>query len=171
MDKRQQTKLLDEWLDRHCGIIFKVVRAYAFETFDQDDLFQEIVVQLWKSIPRFKSDCSEPTWIYRVALNAALNWSKKERKHRKRETLSADMEMLLNRPPPRKSHHPKLEWLYDQIGQMNEIDRSVTLLLLEGYSYREISGILGITESNVGVKINRIKKRLSSASEQEGKDA
>ncbi len=160
MEEREQAERFDRWLREHQGLLFKVVRAYAATPPDQEDLFQEIAVQLWNSIPGFRQDSAETTWIYRVALYTALAWSRKEKKHRdKKEPLEGVEHTLL---APSQARDGRLDWLYEQIRGLNEVDRSLTLLMLDGFSYREIAATLGISESNVGVKINRIKKILSA---------
>lgn len=165
IDEREQSQIFDEWLARHKGLLFKVVRAYAFTPHDQEDLFQEIAVQVWKSIPGFQGEAAVSTWVYRVALYTAISWSRREKRHRQNDRPLSEIERTLSvSAQPRDE---RLDWLYEQIARFNAIDRSLTLLLLDGFSYREMAQILGISESNVGVKIHRIKKRLS-ASSQEG---
>jgi len=158
MEVSDQRQVLDQWLGQHNGLIFKVVHAYAFTSHDREDLFQEIATQLWNSIPRFRGDSAVATWLYRVALNSALNWSRKERKHRDRTQPLGGDEPALRETSAAKDR--RLGWLYEQIGQFDHVDRSLTLLLLDGCSYREMAETLGISESYVGVKINRIKTHL-----------
>jgi len=158
MDESKQKRIFNEWLNKHKGLFFKVVRAYAFNPHDQDDLFQEISVQVWHSIPNFRGDSGVATWIYRVALYSAIAWTRREKKHRDGKQPLTEAEHALIETA--KFKDSRLEWLYEQIAQLNEIDRSLTLLLLDGFSYKEMAAILGISESNVGVKINRIKKYL-----------
>jgi RNA polymerase sigma-70 factor (ECF subfamily) len=152
-------RVFDQWLSCHQGLFYKVVRAYAFTPQDQEDLFQEIAIRVWRSIPGFRGDAAVTTWIYRVALNAAITWSQVERRQREGEE-------SLDGSPPLKSPtapvvDPRVEWLYGQIRQLSEVDRSLTLLLLDGFSYKEMASMLGMTENYVGVKINRIKRRLT----------
>lgn len=161
MSEAEQNRTLEGWLNQHKGVVFKVVRAYASALMDRDDLFQEIVVQIWKSIPSFRKESSETTWIYRIALNTAIKWVKKERNHQQtgdienaKWLVTANVDLADER----------LEWLYNEIMNLDPIDRSITLLLLDDFTYKEMSDILGISLSNVGVKINRIKKYLSSRS-------
>ena len=161
METDEQQQVFDGWLRNHQGLFFKVVRAYAFTPQDQEDLFQEIATQVWRSIPGFRGDAAVTTWIYRVALNAAIAWTQKERKHRAgKEGLDGVEHAFLQASP---ATDPRIEWLYDQIRQLNEVDRSLTLLLLDGFSYKEMAAMLGITENYVGVKINRIKAHLTGA--------
>lgn len=162
MNQSEQKQIFDDWLKCHKGLFFKVVRVYANSADDHDDLFQEISIQVWNSIPKFKGESSTATWIYRVALYSAMAWTRKEKKHSHEKKPIAEIEHTLTETEIVEDD--RLNWLYDQISKLNEIDRSLTLLMLDGYSYKEMSGILGISESNVGVKINRIKKHLTQKS-------
>ncbi|HEX2101238.1 MAG TPA: sigma-70 family RNA polymerase sigma factor, partial [Candidatus Synoicihabitans sp.] len=137
-----------------------VVHAYAFEHADRQDLFQEITIQVWRSVDAFRGDSSVPTWMYRVALNTAIAWTRKEGRHQRGKQPFEAMEDLLTTESAAQCD-PRLEWLYQQIAQLKDVDRSVALLLLDGFSYKEIASIVGLTESNVGVKINRIKSALA----------
>lgn len=164
MTESEQRKVFDDWLGLHKGLLFKVVRAYAFTGEDQDDLFQEITIQVWRSIPNFRRESAVTTWLYRVSLNTAMKWKSREHKH------------VNGRNPINHTNHDhvlqesqkpvddRLSWLYEEIASLNEIDRSLCLLLLDDFSYKEMSGILGISESNVAVKIHRVKKHLIAQS-------
>lgn len=164
MDEHSLKQTFDEWLGCHRGLIFKVVRAYAFTPHDRDDLFQEILTQVWNSIPQFRGGSAVTTWLYRVALNTALAWLRKERRNRGRTQALDGSELVL--ATPARALNPRLDWLYEKIAQLDPIDRSLTLLMLDGFSYREMAETLGITESNVGVKINRIKAHLIKQSQE-----
>ncbi|MEM7118765.1 MAG: RNA polymerase sigma factor [Chloroflexota bacterium] len=165
MQKSKQKQIFDSWLQAHKGILFKVTRAYAFTPHDQDDLFQEICLRVWRSVPDFRGDAKVSTWVYSVALYAALSWSRQERKHEdKTKPLEAVAHTLVAQEYDKNG---RLNWLYDQIGQLSEIDRSLCLLMLDGYSYAEIAKLLNMSPSNVGVKIHRIKQQLVSLAKQE----
>jgi RNA polymerase sigma-70 factor, ECF subfamily len=153
----ERDRIFGDWLAGHKGILFKVVHAYAFERADRQDLFQEIAVQVWRSVDAFRGDSSVPTWMYRVALNTAIAWTRKENRHQRGRQPLDGVEGLFTTVEARD---PRVEWLYRQIAQLKDVDRSVALLVLDGFSYKEIAAIVGITESNVGVKINRIKSAL-----------
>ena len=159
MHDSERDRVFNEWLAGHKGILFKVVHAYAFEHADRQDLFQEIVIQVWRSVDAFRGESSVPTWMYRVALNTAIAWTRKENRHQRGKEPLALVEGQLTTSSDARD--PRVEWLYRQIAQLKDIDRSVALLLLDGFSYKEIAAIVGITESNVGVKINRIKSALA----------
>jgi RNA polymerase sigma-70 factor, ECF subfamily len=165
----EQQAIFDSWLSTYKGVLFKVVRAYAFTRHDQEDLFQEIATQMWISVPGFEGNSAPSTWIYRVALNTAISWSRKE--IRRRDTTNAFDGAEVALQPAGFEIDPRLEWLYEQIAQLSDIDRSLTLLLLDGFSYKEMADALGITETNVGVRIHRIKAHLTSESLKESKYA
>ena len=161
MTETEQTEIFNSWLRQHKGIFFKVVRAYAFTAADQDDLFQEISLQVWRSVPDFRGEAKASTWIYRVALYVAATWVKREKKRPETESLAYVEHILHMRDEPQDE---RLVWLYEQIGRLDPIDRSVCLLLLDGFSYKEIAEITGISVSHVGVKVHRIKRYLTQKS-------
>ena len=161
MTSIEQEQIFEAWLNQYKELIFKIVRAYAFTVADQDDLFQEIALQIWRSVPSFLQASSVMTWVYRVAINTAIKWVKKERKHQGAKEISP---ALCLQPENTGKVDERLDWLYQEIHKLDKIDRSLSLLLLDGLSYKEMSDIMGITESNVGVKISRIKKQLIAKS-------
>ena len=165
MQASRQKEIFESWLHDHKGILFKVTRAYAFTPHDQDDLFQEICVRIWKSIPDFRGESRESTWIYSVSLYTAISWSRKERRLADRAHSLDAVELSLT-----SSDHEidsRLEWLYERIEQMNEVDRSICLLMLDGYSYAEMAELLGISSGNIGVRIHRLKQHLTHTAKQE----
>ncbi len=158
MTTQEQQDIFKQWLDKYKALLFKIVRAYAFSGEDRDDLFQEVSLQVWRSVPNFRAESAVTTWLYRIALNTALRWKSKEKKEITRDhDLDHPMVVLKSEPSP---VNERIEWLYEQIGKLNEVDRSLCLLLLDDFSYKEMADILGISESNVAVKIHRIKKHL-----------
>ncbi|MGC4072224.1 MAG: sigma-70 family RNA polymerase sigma factor [Nibricoccus sp.] len=160
MHNSERDRIFGEWLAAHKGILFKVVHAYAFEHADRQDLFQEVAVQVWRSVDAFRGESAVSTWMYRVALNTAMTWTRKQSRHQRREqSLDEAGDLLITMPA--EGRDPRVEWLYQQIAQLKDIDRSVALLLLDGFSYKEIAAVTGLTESNIGVKINRIKSALA----------
>jgi RNA polymerase sigma-70 factor (ECF subfamily) len=168
MHDSERDHVFGEWLAGHKGILFKVVHAYAFEHADRQDPFQEIVIQVWRSVDAFRGESSVPTWMYRVALNTAMAWTRKEGRHQRgKEQLDLVEGLLTTSASERRD--PRVEWLYQQIAQLKDVDRSVALLLLDSFSYKEIAAIVGLTESNVGVKINRIKSALAGKRMEETK--
>ncbi len=158
MSEKEQSAIFQNWLDLHKGLIFKFVKSYADTRMDQDDLFQEIAMQIWKSIPSFRNESAATTWIYRVALNTSISWIRIEKK---KQNHTQQLDLAQNILADNTIVDDRLAWLYREIQQLDKIDRSLALLLLDDLSYKEISQILGISESNVAVKLHRIKKRLT----------
>ena len=163
MTEHEQKEIFDSWLNQHRGILFKIIRAYAFTPHDQEDLFQEICLKVWQSIPDFRGESKPSTWIYRVALYTATVWVRGVKKQPPSSNLADVEHTLMIQEQP---NNEQISWLYEQIGQLAPVDRSICLLMLDGYSYKEIAGIVGISQSNVGVKINRIKKQLVKKSKE-----
>lgn len=159
MNSAEQRQILNSWLERHRGLIFKVVRAYTRNHQDSEDLFQEIALQLWQSIPGYRRDCAETTWIYRVAFFVAVRWSRREIRRRDRAEEEPVSVGVLS--PGRAPEDPRVAWLYEQIARLREADRSLILLQLEGHSYCEIGEILGLNENAVGVRLTRLKANLT----------
>lgn len=163
MTETKQREIFDLWLKDYRLLLFKVVRAYAFNSTDQEDLFQDVVIQVWRSVPNFRAESMVSTWLYRIALNTALKWIRKEKRYQDNNSDFEHVEHLLYQDEE-EAQDDRLTWLYSEIQKMNEIDRSITLLLLDGFSYQEMAEIIGISESNIGVKIYRIKKFLTEQS-------
>lgn len=161
MTDSKQEEIFQDWLSKHKGIFFKVIHAYASQQQDQEDLFQEIAVNVWRSVPNFRNNCAVSTWIYRIALNHALKWSVK---NKEQKANSQDEELIRVLKPQEEPPSERLVWLYEQIRNLDEVDRSLCLLLFDGFKYKEMAEVLGLSESNVGVKINRIKKHLTEQS-------
>jgi RNA polymerase sigma-70 factor (ECF subfamily) len=159
MLEAERNRVFEGWIEAHKAILFKVARAYGATHSDREDLFQEIALQLWHSVASWRSACAATTWIYRVALNTALAWRRKERKHGQgRQDIEAATDLLI----APSARDPRLDWIYQRIAELDEANRSLALLMLDGFSYRDMSQILGLSESNVGVKINRIKAALAA---------
>ncbi|WP_424989369.1 RNA polymerase sigma factor [Flagellimonas sp.] len=142
------------------GIIHKVCRLYCDNESHRKDLFQEIVLQLWKSYPSFKGDSKFSTWMYRVALNVAIQDFRNEKKHK-----FVSLESLeWTEQPPDITHDIKneqLQLLEVAIGNLDKIERAIMMLHLDGVSNEEIAQIVGITQNYVRVKMTRIRKKLA----------
>lgn len=168
MTTRQQDERLNDWLSRHSGVVYKVARSFAGESHDRDDLVQEITFRLWESADNYPSNIAETTWIYRVSLYTAINWSKREKTREKHVRGQPFPEQATAEPAAKEmGSDDRLEWLYQRISELGPLDRSLTLLMLDGMSYQQMAETLGISESNVGVRINRVKKKLTRQLEQE----
>ena len=137
-------------------IIYKICRVYRDSREDQEDLFQEIVYQLWKSYPSFKRESKVSSWIYRVALNTAIAIYRKSK-------LFIDYYQEFPEhmhPSDEKSISENEERLFWALRKLNDSEKAVISLYLEDFNYQEIAEITGLSESNVGVRLNRIKNKL-----------
>ena len=159
MNSSAQLITFNRWLSEYRGILIKIVRLYSDHPVDADDLYQEICISLWDSIPKFKGDAKESTWIYRVSLYTAIA-SLRQRKRQPEADSSVPIESYPSESE-QKSKQNDLDALYQMLSNLNPVDRSLVMLSLEGCSYQEIAEVMGISVSNVGVKLNRIKNKLS----------
>jgi RNA polymerase sigma-70 factor, ECF subfamily len=170
MQDENREAVFKSWLGQHGAIVLKVARAYTRTAEDCQDLAQGILLQVWRSAPQFKGRASASTWFYRVALNTALSWRRKERRRRARQRPLLEVEDL-SAPGPdgplRISQREEVERLYAAIRQLREAERALVLLYLDDLSYRQMAEVLGISESNVGVKLNRAKKALAEVMKEE----
>ncbi len=132
---------------------------YCHNKEDKEDLFQDIVLQLWRAYPSFKGQAKVSTWIYRVAINNAITRLRKETRREKYTGL--DEEAFLVAAEEDHSGE-RLGQMYQAIKKLSEVDRAVTLLYMDNCSYKDISDIMGLSESNVGFKLNKIKTKLRS---------
>ncbi|GAB5410274.1 MAG: sigma-70 family RNA polymerase sigma factor [Balneolaceae bacterium] len=157
LNKKEET--FRELFSEHYAMVVKVCRLYSDSEEDNHDNIQEVALQLWKSFDSFEGRSKISTWIYRVALNVCMFQLKKRKRNRKVKD-----EWLEHIPEDDLERKKELEEqsgiLSDAIKQLKEIDRAIILLYLEEVPYKEISEILGITVTNVGARINRIKTRL-----------
>jgi len=152
-------KELIEILNNHKGLIYKVCNLYCSDREDRKDLFQEIVLQVWKSLGSFRRESSLSTWMYRIALNTAITHFKKEQRTLNQQLSLQNFDIPVLDDDEGKEEQLKL--LFSAIQDLDKIDKSIILLYLDEKSYEEISEITGLSKSNVGVKLNRIKAKLS----------
>jgi RNA polymerase sigma factor (sigma-70 family) len=148
-----------EMINVHRGIIYKVCNLYCHNEEDKKDLFQEIVLQLWKAFPSFRKESLNTSWMYRVALNTAISNFRKETKKPDRKVLT-DAEFQIPDLNFYADENEKLQSLKQAIEQLSEIEKAIIMLYLEEKNYEEIAEIIGISLSNVGVRLNRIKTKL-----------
>ncbi len=159
-----QESTFGTWLQAYGGILVKVTRSFARTPSDVADLRQEILLQLWISIPAFCGQAKESTWVYRVALNTALSWSRDGNRRDRRIEPAVDPGGLPSQaatPAETAAERELLETLYDAIRSLESFTRSLVLLSLDGLSYQEISEITGLTENHVGVALTRARRSLA----------
>ncbi len=152
------------WLGEHGSSVMKVARAYTLTSEECQDLAQEILCQAWRSLPKFEQKASAATWFYRVALQTAMNWQRKDKPRRSRQQPLLEVHTLAPDGvdgAAQAQHRDTVEQLYNAIHQLPKTEVALVLLYLDELSYREMAEVLGISESNVGVKLNRAKKALS----------
>lgn len=152
MSKPQEEEFA-ELIQEHSGILFKVIHLYVDHEEDRRDLYQEILIQVWKSFKRFKGQSKFSTWLYRVALNTTLTFQKKEQK--RRNLPAPDMEVI-----PDEGGSDMKDMLYRLVKQLTEIDRMIMTLHLDSYSNKEIAAITGMTTNHINVKLHRLKGQI-----------
>ena len=142
------------------GLIYKIATIYAKEKAEQDDLYQEIVYQTWKSFDHFKKASKPSTWLYRVGMNTAITHLNKNKKQL--NTLPFDQITIQFSESNDSEKEERIQMLYAQIRKLNLLDRGIIFLFLEDKSYEEIAEISGISVSNVGTRMSRIRQKLKS---------
>jgi RNA polymerase sigma-70 factor, ECF subfamily len=159
LQNREAEKEFEKHIREHELLLYKVCRVYAYTNADREDLFQEIVIQLWKAYPKFKGDSKLSTWLYRVSINTAISGLRKK----KNFITSYEPASI---PEPASEHHceyseeEKLQLLYQAIEQLNAVEKAIVMLYMEDRTYEEMEEILGLSQGNLRVKMNRIKEKL-----------
>ena len=141
-------------IQQHSGIIYKIINLYVDDQEDKRDLHQEILLQTWKSYQRFKGNSSFATWLYKVSLNTVLTFNKKVRKN---SELQANDRAITENAADKKEQS---ELLYYLVRQLNEVDRMIMTLHLEGYKNLEIADITGLKVNHINVKLHRLKSQI-----------
>lgn len=135
---------------------------------DRNDLFQEIIVQLWKSYPSFRNESKVSTWMYRVGLNTAITSFRKNKRRPDQNSLSVENFQMADENPEYETEE-NIKQLHRAVAQLTGVEKSIVLLFLENKKYEEIAEITGITQNYVRVKMNRIKKKLKILMNEEDK--
>lgn len=144
-------------ITQHQGMLHKLCRLYRDTLEDREDLFQEMIYQLWKSFPAFKGNAKISTWIYRIALNTALAGFRKKNL----PVTYTDTFPEIAQPADHRDNEQQ-ELFFAALKQLSDAEKAIIALYLEDMSYQEIAGIIGIEENYVGVKLNRIKNKIKS---------
>lgn len=155
MDKKE---IFLEAIQHNQGLIYKIAAVYTNNSEDRNDLVQEIIFQLWKSFDSFRQRSALTTWMYRVSMNVAILHLKIYK--RKLQTVPLDEHILNLEDPSDRSIEEKWQELKAQLNQLNLLDRGIVMLYLEDKSYEEISEITGLSVSNTGTRLSRIKEKL-----------
>ncbi len=144
-------------IDEHRKILYKISNSYCRNRDDRDDLAQEIVVQLWRSFRTFDGRCRFSTWMYRIALNVAISFYRRE-STRTRNLALVDEHVL--ETVQGDAQPSEIRLLYEYIGTLDPLNKALVLLYLDGNSYDEIANVLGISKTNVATKISRLKTTM-----------
>jgi RNA polymerase sigma-70 factor (ECF subfamily) len=161
MNGKDQRQYFQKIIEQHKGILYKVARAYCQNEDDRQDLVQEMMIQIWKSIHRYNKQFKISTWLYRISLNVAISFYRmKTTRANKYTVLNEQTEQI---PTDDKTEDEwQLNLLEQFISELKEIDKALMILYLEDKSHAEIAEILGMSVSNVGTKIGRIKDKLKT---------
>ena len=159
LQKREAEKQFEKHIGEHELLLRKVCRIYAYTDADRKDLFQEIIIQLWKAWPGFKGHSKLSTWLYRVAINTAISGLRKKKNFIQHYEPAA-------MPEPASEHggfddkEERLQQLYNAIEQLNPVEKAIVMLYMEDRPYDEMEDIMGISQGNLRVKMSRIKDKL-----------
>jgi RNA polymerase sigma-70 factor (ECF subfamily) len=160
MDTQTAGEAFSKLMQEHRKIIFKICHSYCTNKVDIDDLAQEIVYQLWKSYNSYSPDYKFTTWMYRIALNVAISFYRKEKKSGNIIPLNDEFTEIADRKDSSVHSDENINLLQQFISELKALDRALMILYLEGKNYKEIAEIIGITETNTATKISRIKLLL-----------
>jgi len=152
-----KNKAFKKLLNENRQVIFKICRAYSNNDQEFEDYYQEVALQIWKSYDRFRNEAKISTWIYRISLNVCLSQIRNKKNRISAYSLKPDLDLSNE---VQQVNREQIEKLYVAIRKLKKVDRAIILLYLEEVKYKEMAEILGISISNIGVKINRIKKEL-----------
>lgn len=159
MDPRPEEQHFDKLIHEHTSMILKVCRVYTSHRADRQDLYQEIVLQLWKAFPAFRGEAKFGTWLYRVAINTAITGLQKQSRRISTDPIDEVDEKNINHSSL-SSDNELWATLHEAIKQLNDIEKAIVMLYLEDFSYDEMDSILGITAATLRVKMTRIKEKL-----------
>ena len=161
LDNHDQTQAtFEQVLEANKGKIYRICRIYAVVPLEPQDLFQEVVFQIWKSFSTFKGKSGIDTWIYRIALNVCQRSKMNSDKSKDKFVRLDSIQFIPADIAPDKSEQEKYQALHDCIATLNSGDQSLLVLLLEGLPYKQIATITGLTDNHVAVKLKRIRKLL-----------
>src|SRR4051812_888776 len=150
-------------LEEHKRMLYKVASVYCADAEDRRDLVQEIVIQLWRSFPRYDDRLKFSTWMYRIGMNVAISFLRGEGRRGGRETVALDQIDIIDSAAADRvlgEAGDDVRLLQRLVSRLDEMSRALIVLYLEGYSHAEIAEVLGISATNVGTRVNRIKNRL-----------
>jgi len=158
--QRQEEKVFKKILDENKNSIYRICRIYTVPPVEAQDLFQEVVLQIWKSLPNFKEKSKVNTWVYKIALNVCARSKNQLKKGNINTVRLESVEFKSSEFIPDSDQNEKYNALYDCISALEKSDQPLMILYLEDLSYKKIAEITGLTENHTAVKIKRIRKKL-----------
>jgi RNA polymerase sigma-70 factor (ECF subfamily) len=163
LTRRQQEAQFAKWMSAHSAIATRTARAFEFNAEGQTDLLQEILLAWWRSILNFPVSGNAEQWLYRVSLNTALTWQRRESRRRRVIDRAGAFAQLVERTaqPVDPVDRDAIEELYRAIHELNPAERALILLHLDGFSYGEIAHALGISANAVGSRLTRIREHIA----------
>ena len=161
MDTKQLEKEFLDMIEAQKRTIYKVCYMYANDQDDLNDLFQETVLNLWKGFPNYRGDSKLTTWVYRIAMNTCITYLRHESHRPQTVPMTAN---VASQMAADEDTEARLQELYRLINRLGKLERALILLWLEERSYQEMADILGLSKTNVAVKLNRIKEKLRNMS-------
>ncbi len=159
MQTKEKNESFQKLILQHKGILFNVARTYCQDEEDRQDLIQEMMIQIWQSFHKYNDKFKVSTWLYRISINVAISFYRKD-SVRKKYSIPFDEQIFKINDDEEIEKKQQLNLLEQFIGELKEFDKAVILLYLEDKSHAEIADILGISVSNVGTKVGRIKDKL-----------
>ena len=156
MDKQELERKFIAFVEQHKLIIYKVCYVYATDKENLNDLYQEVVINLWKAYPRFRGECRPSTWVYRIGLNTCISFIRKSKSRPEIVPITVNLEAFVDEEDKTALLHE----LYRMINCLSQQERALILLWLEERSHQEIADIVGISRNNVAVRLNRIREKL-----------
>jgi len=161
LDKKSKEEEFLKVFEANVGILIKIAKAYTNTTHDREDLINDILVELWRSFDTFRGMSAVSTWIYRVTLNTSMNYRRKKNKHNSLFTFLSDMKQFEDLCwLSEQEDTPETELLYRSIDQLDAFNKAIILLYLDGKTHEEIALIMGISKTNAGTRIGRIKEQI-----------
>lgn len=155
-----QSKLFAQLMAQHKGIIYKIVNSYCQNSDDRQDLAQEILTTLWLSFDNYNSTFAYSTWMYRIALNVAISYYRKDKKRLDKTLIDDESLIQIANLPEQDEKNEAINQLYHFISQLDKVNKAIMLLYLESEPYDSIANSLGLSKTNVATRISRIKTTL-----------
>jgi RNA polymerase sigma factor (sigma-70 family) len=161
MDNKDQKRFFEDIIEQHKGILFKVARGYCVDVEDRQDLIQEMMIQIWYAIHKYDDRYKISTFLYRISLNVAISFYRKN-STRVKKCIELKDQIVETLNEDKLDVERQLNYLEQFINELKDLDKALMILYLEDKNHTEIAEILGMSISNVGTKVGRIKEKLKT---------